>query len=114
MSGNEQIVNAYFEPADNIPIELDQNKTQDKIKFGVEARICAVSVSHGNNDYVIVSLKKPEDTRPFWKAKFESGLNGQIFIQPIPKNGLTELEVSIEPKEGTQIADSVIVNISYI
>lgn len=110
----EEIVNAYFEPVDNIWVELTASENQKTLKLGRKARVCAVTVSHGNIDYVIVSLKKAEDTQPFYKHKFESGLNGQIFIQPIPKNGLTELEVIIEPKEGTQITDSVIVNISYI
>jgi len=114
MSGKEQIVNAYFEPADNVFVELDANKTKDKIDFGVEVRICAVSVSHGNSDYVIVKLRKPEDTRPFWKHKFHKGLNGQIFVQPIPKQSIKEVIVELEPKEGSTIEDSVLVNISYI
>jgi len=109
---NEE-VNAYFEPADNKVVELDSSGSK-KVDFGKKSHICAVSVSHGNDDYVIVSLRKPDDTQPFWKNKFYKGLNGQIFIQPIPKLPVTRIIVEVEPKEGTQINDSVLVNISYI
>jgi len=108
------VVNAMFESADNIVFELDGGKTKDAHNFGKKVHICAVSVSHGNDDYVIVSLRKPDDTQPFWKNKFYKGLNGQIFIQPIPKLPITQIIVEVEPKEGAQINDSVLVNISYI
>ena len=111
---SEMNVNAYFEPADNVFVELDASKTREPVKFGTKVRICAITVSHGNDDYVIVSLKRPEDTKPFWKNKFYKGLNGQVFIQPIPKLPLQEVEVVIEPKEGTNLTDNVIVNLSYI
>jgi len=114
MSGGEQIVNAYFEPADNRWVELDNSKRSEKVEFGIESRICVVSVSHECSDYVIVSLRKPEDTKPFWKHKFSAGLKGQLFPQPVPKKPLMEVIVEIEPKEGSTIDDSVIVNISYI
>ena len=110
----EQTVNAYFEPADNKWVELDNSKRSEKVEFGVEARISAVSVSHSNDDYVIVKLRKPEDTKPFWKHKFTFGVNGQIFPLPVPKKALKEVIVEIEPRAGTSITDSVIVNISYI
>lgn len=110
----EQIVNAYFEPADNRWVELDANKTTEEVDFGLEVRLTAISVSHDNQDYVIVKLRKPEDTKSFWKHKFSSGLNGQLFLQPIPKKALTKVIVEIEPKEGSTIDDSVIVNLSYI
>ena len=114
MSEGEQIVNAYFEPADNQWVELDQNNTSRKVEFGVESRICAVSVSHGNSDYVIVKLRKPEDTKPFWKHKYMPRLDGQIFIQPIPKQPMKEVIVEVEPKQDTQISDKIFVNITYI
>lgn len=114
MTKKEERFEAYFEPADNIWVELTASKNHETLKFGRKVRVCAVTVSHENTDYVIVSLKKVEDTHPFYKHKFMPGLNGQIFIQPIPKTGVTELEVKVEPKSGSSIKDSVLVNISYI
>lgn len=114
MSGGGDInVNAYFEPANSVTVEFTNEGTK-KVQFGKEARITAISVSHGNDEYVIVSLKKEEDTQPFWSAKFYKSLNGQVFIQPIPKNPIRVVEVIVEAKSGTTITDSVIVNLSYI
>lgn len=112
MSGGENLI-AMFEDADNIPVELDGNNTSKLINFGRKAHICAISVSHGNDDYVIVKLRKEEDTQPFWKHKFYKGLNGQVFFLPIPKGGVSKIMVEIEPKAGTTITDPVLVNISY-
>ncbi|WP_297091948.1 hypothetical protein [Thermococcus sp.] len=113
MSG--EIVKAEFVPADNVPIELTDDQRSYEHTFGLKVHICAVSVSHGNDDYVIVSLRKPEDTQPFWKNKFYKGLNGQIFIQPVPSLPLTGVIVEVEPGGSlTAINDSVLVNISYI
>ncbi|WP_324735302.1 hypothetical protein VFC49_09150 [Thermococcus sp. SY098] len=114
MTFGEKKFYAEFEDADNIPVELDASKTKDEVNFGRKAHICAISVSHGNDDYVIVKLRKEEDTRPFWKHKFYKGLNGQVFFLPIPKGGVSKIVIEIEPKPGTTITDSVLVNISYI
>ncbi|WP_148882764.1 hypothetical protein [Thermococcus aciditolerans] len=111
---SEMKVNAYFEPADNRVVELTDGERSQEVDFGSPSHITAISVSHGNDDYVIVRLRKVEDTKPFWSAKFFSGLNGQIFIQPIPSEPVRKVVVEVEPKEGTQITDSVIVNVSYI
>ena len=106
---------AYFEPADNVVVELTDSERSEDHDFGKEVRLTAVSVSHGNDDYVTVSLYRFGDTKPFWSAKFYKGLNGQVFIQPIPKNPLRKITVKVAPGGTlTEIKDSVIVNISYI
>ena len=111
----EEKVNAYFEPADNAVVELTDSERSQTVDFGILSHITAISVSHGNDDYVIVKVRKKEDTQPFWEAKFYKGLNGQIFIQPIPANSLREIIVEVEPGGSmTSIGDSVIVNVSYI
>ncbi len=106
---------AYFEPADNIPLTFTDSERKLDYDFGTEVRLCAISVSHGNDDYVIVNLYKFGDSKPFWSAKFYKGLNGQVFIQPIPKNPVRKITVEVEPGGSlTAINDSVIVNLSYI
>ncbi|WP_054839941.1 hypothetical protein [Thermococcus sp. JCM 11816] len=108
-------VNAYFEPADNIPIELTADEPSKEWDFGTPVRLCAITVSHGNDDYVIVRLYRFGDTKPFWEHKFMPGLNGQVFIQPIPKEPVRKIVVEVEPKQGgITITDTVLVNISYI
>ena len=112
---SEMNVNAYFEPADNAVVELTDTERSKTVDFGVLGHITAISVSHGNDDYVIVKVRKKEDTQPFWEAKFYKGLNGQVFIQPIPSVPLREVVVEVEPGGSlTSIGDSVIVNVSYI
>jgi len=112
---SEMRVNAYFEPADNAVVELTDSERSQKVDFGTLSYITAISVSHGNDDYVIVKMRRKEDPKPFWSAKFYKGLNGQIFIQPIPANPLREVIVEVEPGGSmTSISDSVIVNVSYI
>ncbi len=112
---SEVRVNAYFEPADNTVVELTDTERSKTVDFGVLGHITAISVSHGNDDYVIVKVRKKEDIQPFWEAKFYKGLNGQIFIQPIPANPLREVIIEVEPGGSlTAINDSVIVNISYV
>ncbi|NJE04181.1 hypothetical protein [Thermococcus sp. MV11] len=112
---SEMRVNAYFEPADNKVVELTDSERSQEVDFGTLSHITAISVSHGNDDYVIIRLRKVEDTRPFWSAKFYKGLNGQVFIQPIPANPLRKVVVEVEPGGSlTAINDSVLVNISYI
>ncbi|WP_048151255.1 hypothetical protein [Palaeococcus ferrophilus] len=111
----EEIVNAYFEPADNAVIELTDTERSVTYDFGTPVRLTAVSISHGNDDYITVSLYKFGDTKPFWSAKFYKGLNGQVFIQPIPKTAVRKIVVKAEPGGTlTSIDDPVIVNISYI
>ncbi|HID38032.1 MAG TPA: hypothetical protein EYP36_00760 [Calditrichaeota bacterium] len=105
---------ARFEDANNIIVKLDENKTSEVVDFGKKSHICGISVSHGNDEYVTVKIYKEEDTQPFWSHKFYKGLNGQVFLQPIPKGGVQKMIVEIEPKAGTTITDSVFVNISYI
>jgi len=112
---SEMRVNAYFEPADNKVVELTDSERSQEVDFGTPSHITAISVSHGNDDYVIVKLRKVEDTKPFWSAKFYKGLNGQVFIQPIPSEPVRKVIVEVEPGGSlTSISDSVIVNISYI
>jgi len=111
---SEMKVNAYFEPADNKVVELTDSERSVPVDFGTQSHITAISVSHGNDDYVIIKVRKVEDTRPFWSAKFYKGLNGQVFIQPIPANPLRKVVVEVEPGGSlTSISDSVLVNISY-
>lgn len=112
---SEMTVNAYFEPADNVVVELTNSERSVTVDFGSPSHITAISVSHGNDDYVIVRLRKVEDTKPFWSAKFYKGLNGQVFIQPIPGNPVRKVVVEVEPGGSlTSISDSVLVNISHI
>ncbi|KUH34257.1 hypothetical protein APY94_02995 [Thermococcus celericrescens] len=111
---SEVKVNAYFEPADNIPIELTDTERSTNWDFGTPVRICAITASHGNDDYVTVKIYKFGDTKPFWEHKFMPGLNGQVFIQPIPKEAVRKIVVEVEPKPGITISDTVLVNISYI
>jgi len=111
---SEMKVNAYFEPADNAVVELTDSERSVPVDFGTLSHITAISVSHGNDDYVIVKMRRKEDPKPFWMAKFMPGLNGQVFIQPIPSVPLREVVVEVQKKAGTSITDSIIVNISYI
>ena len=112
---SEMNVNAYFEPADNAVVELTDSERSVPVEFGTLSHITAISVSHGNDDYVIVKVRRKEDPKPFWSAKFYKGLNGQVFIQPIPSVPLREVVVEVEPGGSlSAINDSVIVNVSYI
>jgi len=109
------IVKAWFEPADNTPLTLTDEERSITQDFGMKVHICAVSVSHGNDNYVVVKLRKPDDRQPFWQAKFYKGLNGQVFFQPIPGMPISQIVVEVEPGGSlASISDSVLVNISYV